>query len=158
MKSGFHCFCFFLYQGENLPIGCRKIFENIVSMLEFSVEECSKGLNYTFEMKDTELFWNLFVKWKRSMIIAEVEQESLISKLEEWIQMRVEGIMQKNRRNYFGECAAFVAALGEVRESRGEKNGKDYLLEVYRAQYSRRPAFRTELRAFGLKGERIGGK
>ena len=35
------------------------------------------------------------------------------------ITMRVKGIMESNRRNYYGECAAFIAALGEVKESRG---------------------------------------
>lgn len=154
MKSGIALFLLFLYQGEELSAGCRKMCENIVSMIDFSVEEYSKGLNYSFELNDIELFWNLFTKWKKSMFMAEAEQESIISKLEKWVQMRVEGIMQNNRRNYYGECAAFVAALGEVRESRGEKNGKDYLLEVYRAQYSRRSAFHSELRAFGMKGRK----
>ena len=28
--------------------------------------------------------------------------------------------MDANRRNYYGECAAYIAALGEVRESMGE--------------------------------------
>ena len=154
MKSGIALFLLFLYQGEDLSAGCREMCENIVSMIGFSVEEYSKGLNHIFEMNNIELFWNLFTKWKKSMFMAEAEQESIISKLEKWIQMRVEGIMQKNRRNYYGECAAFVAALGEVRESRGEKNGKDYLLEVYRAQYSRRSAFQSELRDFGMKGRK----
>ncbi len=55
--------------------------------------------------------------------------------------------LPENRR----ECAAFVAAFGEVKESRGERNGKDNIFEAYRTEYSRRSAFHNEMRAFGMK-------
>jgi len=58
--------------------------------------------------------------------------------------------MGANRRNYYGECAAFIAALGEVKESRGELNGKEKLMEAYKDAYSRRRAFHEELRRFGM--------
>lgn len=67
------------------------------------------------------------------------------------ITMRVKGIMESNRRNYYGECAAFIAALGEVKESRGEWNVKANLMEYYKTMYSRRRAFHEELRKFGMR-------
>ena len=68
------------------------------------------------------------------------------------VARRVEGIMDGNHRNYYGECAAYVAALGEVKESRGEVNGKQKALLEYKGLYSRRSAFHRELRAMGMKG------
>lgn len=62
--------------------------------------------------------------------------------------------MEHNRRNYYGECAAFVAALGEVEESRGEPGAKKRIMEEYRSAYSRRTAFHQELRAFGMEDTR----
>lgn len=57
--------------------------------------------------------------------------------------------MSENRRNYYGECAAYIAALGEVQESWGEKGAKQRLMTLYRDKYSRRSAFRQEMRRYG---------
>ena len=78
----------------------------------------------------------------------------ILERLEQWTRMRVEGIMEKNHRNYYGECAAFVAALGEVRESRGEPGKKAEIMEAYRSKYSRRTAFHHELREYGMADTR----
>lgn len=50
----------------------------------------------------------------------------------------------------YGECAA----LGEVLESRGNIGKKQTLFEEYRAEYSRRTAFHSELTAFGFRKKR----
>ena len=65
--------------------------------------------------------------------------------------MRAKGFTESNRRNYYGEYAAFIAALGETKESRGEWNGKAKLMEYYKTMYSRRRAFHEELRKFGMR-------
>ena len=57
--------------------------------------------------------------------------------------------MNANRRNYYGECAAYIAALGEVRESLGERSAKQKLMTSYKNAYSRRSAFREEMRRYG---------
>lgn len=58
--------------------------------------------------------------------------------------------MENNRRNYYNECAAFIAALGEVKESLGERNGKSMLMNEYKTAYPRRRSFHEELRRFGM--------
>ena len=57
--------------------------------------------------------------------------------------------MEANRRNYYGECVAYIAALGEVLESMGHENAKQKLMTSYREKYPRRSAFVAELRAYG---------
>ncbi len=59
--------------------------------------------------------------------------------------------MSENRRNYYDECASFVAAFGEVLESRGIPGAKAKLMEEYRSKYSRRRAFHDLLRAYGMR-------
>ncbi len=138
-------------QEEFLYVWIYFLGEQIVHSIGFTVEDYSKGLSRTFELNDVELFWDLFGRWKKCNVLPEADQEQIINKLDKWIQIRVEGIMQNNHRNYYGECAAFVAAFGEVRDSRGERNGKDNIFEVYRTKYSRRSAFHGEMRAYGMK-------
>ena len=82
----------------------------------------------------------------------QIWQQKVMERLEILIEMRVDGIMDANRRNYYGECAAFIAACGEVKESWGEQMGKQGFMDSYRQRYSRRRAFRQELQALGYRG------
>ena len=70
--------------------------------------------------------------------------------IERYISKRTEAIMDTNRRNYYGECAAFIAAYGEVCESRGSYGAKTSIMEQYKTKYSRRRAFHQELREYGM--------
>ena len=49
-------------------------------------------------------------------------KERVIRKIEKLLEKRTAGIMEANRRNYYGECAAYIAALGEVKESLGDNS------------------------------------
>lgn len=78
--------------------------------------------------------------------------ETVLYKIEGLIEKRSDGIMSENRRNYYGECASYIAALGEVKESLGEKGAKQRILTEYKNKYSRRTAFRAELKKYGWLG------
>ena len=65
------------------------------------------------------------------------------------MEKRVAGIMEANRRNYYGECVAYIAAIGEVKELLGEKGGKQIYMSHFANLYPRRTAFKTELKSYG---------
>ena len=79
-------------------------------------------------------------------------RNAAIKKIADLLKKRVEGIMDANRRNYYGECAAYIAALGEVQESAGESGAKQRLMTSYKDKYFRRNAFRAELKNYGWLG------
>lgn len=83
--------------------------------------------------------------------MTESDQKIFLGWIEKLVEKRVDGIMEGNHRNYYHECAEYIAALGEVLESRGVINGKQILLLEYKQNYSRRSAFHRELRACGMK-------
>lgn len=151
MKQGLALFMLFLFDGEELPAGLRENCKLAAEKLSFTPGEYCKGLNKTVDSDCTDFFWECFRRWKEKVSMSKEEQEVVVKELEHWIEVRVEGIMQANRRNYYYECAAFVAALGEVKESRGEKAGKERFMWAYRDKYSRRRAFHQELQKFGLR-------
>ena len=154
MKEGIELFLLYLYQGDRLPVGCEKMCHQITQALGFTSEAYFQGLGERDHGEDTALFWECFASWKKMNTVSEPEQDDILKRLDAWIRLRVKGIMENNRRNYYGECAAFIAALGEVMESRGERGGKARLMEYYRSVYSRRSAFHSELRAFGMRDTR----
>lgn len=154
MKEGLALFLLYFYEGRELLEGGREMCRKYVSSVKFQSEAYLNGTGRDTKEDDQGFFWECFLRWRERISISEEETEGILEKLENWIQMRVEGIMDKSHRNYYGECAAFIAALGEVRESRGELAGKAKLMEEYRSRYSRRTAFHQELRGYGMADTR----
>ena len=151
MKRGITLFMLYLYRGERLESGLRYLCENMTQAMPFSSQEYAKGLTRPVTESNENLFWERFRIWRESVPMPEELQNRIIQRLTEWLELRVEGIMGANRRKYYDECAGFVAALGEVKESCGEPDGKQTELLSWKAKYSRRTAFHQELRAFGMK-------
>lgn len=151
MKEGLAMFLLLLSEGETLPSGLNAMLARAISGCGFRSGEFLNGTCLNEGTSDRELFWNLFCKWKAGVNVSEEDDAKWMKKMEQLISMRTAGIMEENRRNYYGECAAFIAAYGEVLESRGEKNAKAHIMENYKGEYFRRRAFHQELRAFGMK-------
>lgn len=152
MKEGIALFLLYLYRGDHLPAGCTQMCSMVCQSGLFAAKEYAQGLTRAVSTNSNSLFWECFCKWREMTPMPTGDEKWVMEKLAAWIQKRVEGIMNGNHRKYYGECAAFIAAFGEVRESRGETDGKERLMNDYRAAYSRRTAFHGELRAFGMKG------
>ncbi len=150
MKQGIALLLLSLFQGKELPAGLKCMAESAIGAFDFSVEEYQKGLNTKIKEDNFSFFWKCFCEWNKKQNRSEKEKEELIEKLEKWISYRVEGIMQGNHRKYYGECASFIAALGEVKEYRGELLGKQNFMQSYKVKYARRTAFHQELYNFGL--------
>ncbi len=87
------------------------------------------------------------------MQVSEGQRNEWLGMIDEWIERRVAGIMANNRRKYYGECASYIAALGEVQESAGDKGAKARIMERYRNEYYRRWAFHQELAGYGMVEE-----
>ena len=153
MKQGFALFCLYLYEGGYLPAGIRRMEEIASDALGFTWIDYSEGLG-TKEREDgedeKEEFYPYFLKWKALTPMDQTDIAHALHRLDQMVELRVKGIMDASKRNYYGECAAFIAALGEVKEYRGEEGCKQRLMRYYQERYSRRWAFRNELRAFGL--------
>lgn len=154
MKEGMALLFLYFYQGESLLAGCNSMCKRVLSAIQFDKESYLKGTGKSTDLEEQQFFWQQFLKWRQHVQIPEEEAAKIIGKLETWVELRVAGIMENNRRNYYGECAAFAAALGEVKESRGEPDAKNRTLEAYRSKYSRRSAFHQELRGFGMRDVR----
>lgn len=123
--------------------------EIVKNAMNFSSEEYRKGVCGLEETGENELFFRVFLKWKSIVQMESDIRERAVKRITVLLEKRTAGIMDANRRNYYGECAAYIAALGEVRESMGEDGAKQRLMTLYRDQYPRRSAFREEMRKYG---------
>lgn len=138
----------------HVEAGCRKMCREVVSFVGFEKEDYEHGISRRLFESSQEWFWKCFCHWKHTISISEEEKQQYLEWVEQLVTRRLNGIMEGNYRKYYGECAGYIAALGEVRESRGEIGGKQNVMAEYKAMYSRRSAFHNALRAFGMRDAR----
>lgn len=149
MKQGIALYLLYLHEGQWSGKGIAAMTEIAKRAMRFSAEEYRKGTLGLEGTGENDLFCQLFLKWKSMMQMESDVRSRAGKRITALLEKRIEGIMNANRRNYYGECAAYIAALGEVRESMGETGAKQRLMNSYRDKYSRRSAFREEMRHYG---------
>jgi hypothetical protein len=151
MKQGMSLMLLLLFEGDSLQEGLRAMQNRAISACGFTSGDYFKGTNRADCRSDSEEFSAIFDEWKESVEFSKADRDVWMNKMESWIAQRTKAIMENNRRNYYGECASYIAALGEVQQSFGDAGAKVRLMEKYRQEYSRRRAFHEELRRYGMK-------
>ncbi len=151
MKQGIALYLLYLYEGKRMDKGIAAMADIVKDAMDFSEEEYQKGLYKHHSEEGNNLFYDLFLQWKSMTQMEPEVRTRAITRIANLLEKRTEGIMNANRRNYYGECAAYIAALGEVEESLGENGAKQKIMTSYKDKYTRRSAFRAEMRAYGWK-------
>ena len=168
MKCGLAAFLLLLTEDGSLPQdaaqqggelktmkpGAREMLRRIVAAVGFDKSEYEKGTLRFIEESNEGWFLTCWNRWKRTVPLSREQREALLEWAEGLVTKRVQGIMEGNHRNYYGECAAYIAALGEAREAGGEPNGKQATMAKYMEAYNRRSAFRQEMRGYGMQDTR----
>lgn len=168
MKCGLAAFLLLLTEDGSLPQdaarqggelktmkpGAREMLRRIVAAVGFDKSEYEKGTLRFIEESNEGWFLTCWNHWKRTVPLSREQREALLGWAEGLVTKRVQGIMEGNHRNYYGECAAYIAALGEAREAGGEPNGKQGTMAKYMEAYNRRSAFRQVMRGYGMQDTR----
>lgn len=170
VKCGVPLFLLLLLKTDTLKAGTHDMAKTAAIYMNFRIEEYRKGTSgsgKTEGKKGTEekgkeellVFWQCFCSWKESHGANEITEETAdryLASLEKLIDMRVKAIISGQHRSHYGSVAALGAALGEVKESRGEAGAKRRLLLGYKEEFPRHSSFHQELRAYGMPDTRKG--
>ncbi len=130
--------------------GISTMTEWAVGNSSFTASDYLMGTGTQDDTPSCEMFLKCFNNWKKNYDIEPVAG-LWIEKLGKLISRRVENEMNSLLRFHYDDCAALIAALGEVIESRGKTDGKNLLMEEYRRRYSRRRSFINELIKHGFR-------
>ena len=149
MKQGIALYLLYLYEGQWSGKGIAAMVGMAKSAMKFSPEEYRKGVCGFEDTDESDLFCQVFLKWKSMAPMKSDIRDRALKSITALLEKRTAGIMDANRRNYYGECAAYIAALGEVLESTGEMGAKQRLMTSYKDKYPRRSTFREEMRNYG---------
>lgn len=140
-------FLLLLYQSDELKIGCEYMCSRIKRECQFDLKQYQNGLYKPIDIDEIALFWNCFLKWKKTITLSNEQEKQCILFIEDFISNYVASVLRNKDRNAYYICAAMVAALGEVRESRGDINGKQKIIEEYKLRYPRFSTFHKELKS-----------
>lgn len=148
---GIRLFLLYLYSrplpsdaAKNIALRVRFSDENLrKDLLEFETEiqrECQ-------EHKVTE-FWNYFQRWKIYFPMEETEREKYLTWAENIVYKRADAIVSGQHRSHYGEVAALLAIVGEIKEDMGMQGAKRYIYEQYRKKFPRHSAFQGEMKNY----------
>ncbi len=149
MKQGVAAFILVLLNTEQLSNG-GKAMQSMLMPSDYLIAESLDKEYSKLQDIDKELLWESFVIAKKKNQISQDLKEQYISWIMNLIEKRVDSIMQGDFRNYYGECAAYIAAIGEMLESKGVINAKQCIMNEYKAKYPRRRNFIAELKRYGM--------
>ncbi|MBP5469839.1 MAG: hypothetical protein J6Z11_11415 [Candidatus Riflebacteria bacterium] len=151
MKGGIALMLLLLDSGETKGSGISEMIEIALHDCSFNFDLYREGLDLRDGALIAAKFSECFQKWKSQIVLQQTVCESWLEKINQWLALRVSAIMEANRRGCYDECAAFVAAYGEVLESRGKPGEKARIMQKYKKDYSRRRAFHEALINFGME-------
>ena len=149
MKKGIAIYLLCIYDEQMISPGMEVMLNMAKEAFEFTIKEYMRGQHGETNGDEKELFYYCFLKWKNTVSITDEEKKEILSHIEKVLEKRVAAIMEANRRNYYGECAAFIAAVGEVKEAQGKKPEKQRYMSLYKEKYGRRDLFVSELKKYG---------
>lgn len=143
----------FFLKSKELGPGCQALVRVACREIGFRAAEYVKGtrdwrLAKKEGLSDEEVFWDCFQKWREDWPMDAEKAGEYIEKLEKLLDGQIRAIVSGQNRALYHEAAAFAAALGEVKESQGEAEGKVRVMERYKAMFPRHTAFKREMKGF----------
>ena len=151
VKCGMALFLLLLFEEPQLPPACERMCAHAAGYLSFDASDYCKGTGRKTAKSNQDLFWEKFNQITSPGKLTPEQQENIIIHLLVLMDLRVMAIVSQQKRDYYGECAEMIAAIGEVMESRGQEGRKRQLLLEYKCRFPRHVAFIRELKSFGLK-------
>ena len=108
MKQGIALYLLYLYEGQWNGKGIAAMAAIAKNAMRFSAEEYRKGTCGLEGMDENELFCQLFFKWKSMVQMDSHIRNRAVKRITALLEKRTAGIMDANRRNYYGEAYDIV--------------------------------------------------
>ncbi|MCL2864833.1 MAG: metallophosphoesterase [Lachnospiraceae bacterium] len=144
---GIKLFLMYLYTADGLDKGIERIVQDVRYNFGYA-RNAQFGFDYDDvhdKSDDIELFWNVFSNWKKYFSISTEDEEKYLDWIEKTVVQRTTAIVGGKYRNHYEVVAELIAAIGEVKESRGQVGAKRAIMEKYEKQFPRHSSFRSKM-------------
>ena len=149
-RKGLALFLTYLYDGSR-PTTAINYFLHRIDFgngeEEFSTL-LEEELEREAEKQGVSLFWSYFQRWKKYFPMEQEEKEKYYSWASKMIHARADAIVGGQFRNYYGESAALLVALGDIRGSWGDDAEKMRIQAEYKRKFPRHSSFQKEMREY----------
>ena len=146
-------FILYLFEGEHLGPACKCILKDIKINSRYKSSNLVGFTDLNGKKNDREIFYECFKRWKELNPISDEEKTKIINAIDDILMRHYLATAAKNMRNGYEECAKHVVAMGEVKESLGEKNGKENYIMLFIEKYPKRVGFANCLQNFCVEDE-----
>ena len=144
------CIDFLLFALDSSGDGeaLERVWMSAGSWLGFNTLEYGKGLNRTIGGDGKDELKRCLRRWKEYHPMPPLLREASMERLKTLLANRTEAIARGQKRNYYEECACWLAAFGALQEANGVDHALNNLIDQYEARYPRHSALRRELEVF----------
>lgn len=151
IRRGIRLFLLYLYEGP-LPSKAAAV---IAGDIGFSDKEEQNGALH-FESaiieesrrNKTSVFWNYFKHWKLYFPMEETERKKYLTWAEKIVCGRADAIVGGQHRNHYGDSAALLATVAEIKEQMGVQGAKREIFAQYKSKFPRHSAFQGEMKKY----------
>ncbi|MBO5070688.1 MAG: hypothetical protein J6C37_10055 [Roseburia sp.] len=151
IRYGIRLFLLYLYD-KPLP---SKAAASIAAYVGFRDEtDFSNAMVFESEVVEesrkngTSMFWGYFQRWKPYFQVSKEEKKKYLAWAEKIVYGRTDAIVGGQHRNHYGEVAALLALVGEIKESMEGAGAKQMIFAEYKRKFPRHSSFQAEMRNF----------
>ena len=143
----------YFYDGADMMPGIRAMCLKAVENIDFKPDKYFfLNIEKPENIKPEELLFECIKKWKQYSNSEYDYKEECIKYIGKEIHTNTANMLKQQARSFYGDCASYIAAFGEVNDSLGNNSGgKDMLVDQYLKEFPRYSAFRRELQYFTAK-------
>ncbi len=151
---GIELMLLYLYNKREMDKGIRTIANGVASMIFnekgsmiFMRENITTDAEVT-SLNKAEIFWEVFLKWKKYHPMTKKESDKYAFWLEDIIDKRIDAIVRGGFRGKYGSVTILAAGIGEALESLELIASKKAILDKYHNRFKRHSSFRGALREY----------
>ena len=97
---------------------------------------------------NTSIFWNYFQRWKQYFPMGEEEKKKYLTWARKTVCSRADAIVGGQFRGHYGEVAALLSMVSEIKEDMGTPGAKQDMFAEYKRKYPRHSSFQAEMRKY----------
>lgn len=150
-RTGLALFLVYLYEGAR-PTVAIDYFVREIDFGKGEAEEFPTVLEQELMKESQEqgvsLFWNYFQRWKKYFPMEQEVKEKYYSWASKIIHARADAIVSGQFRKHYGESAALLAALGDIKRFWGDAEEKGRIRAEYKRKFPRHSSFQAEMRSY----------
>lgn len=150
MPYGIRLFLLYLYE-KPLP---SKAVEDIAAYVGFQdpvdlkyAMDFERKIDEQSREQKTSVFWNYFQRWKLEFSMSAEEKEQYLDWAEKIVYARADAIVRGQHRKHYGEVAALLAVVAEIKDIAAPGEGQRIFWE-YKKKFPRHSSFQSEMRGY----------